>query len=83
VLRAVAPEPQAFFEDAACRDVDVEVFFSQDESLQQEALELCAACPVRRECLEHALHHGEQYGIWGGAREGERRRLSRERRRAA
>jgi WhiB family transcriptional regulator, redox-sensing transcriptional regulator len=83
VLRAVAPEPQAFFDDAACQDVDVEVFFSQDESLQQEALELCSACPVRRECLEHALYQGEQYGIWGGTREGERRRISRERRRAA
>ena len=83
MLRAVVPEPNAFFESAACREVDVEVFFSQDEALQQEALELCASCPVRRECLEHAIYHGEQYGIWGGTRESERRRMSRERRRAA
>jgi WhiB family transcriptional regulator, redox-sensing transcriptional regulator len=83
VLRAVAPEPTPFVEDAACREADAELFFSQDETLQQEALSLCAACPVRQECLEHALVNGEQYGIWGGTREGERRRLARERRRAA
>jgi WhiB family transcriptional regulator, redox-sensing transcriptional regulator len=83
VLRAVAPEPPSFVEAAACRTADAEVFFSQDETLQQEALQLCAACPVRRDCLEHALTNGEQYGIWGGTREGERRRLARERRRAA
>lgn len=83
MLRAVAPEPEEFFADAACRDADVEVFFSQDEQLQKEALEICAACPVRVECLEHALREGEQYGIWGGTRERERRRMTRQAHRAA
>ena len=83
VLTAVVPDPAGWQADAACRDADAEVFFSLDEQRQQEALALCADCPVRRECLEHALANGEQYGIWGGLREGERRRLMRDRRRAA
>lgn len=83
MLSAVLPEPSSWQADAACRDADAETFFSLDEARQQEALEMCAACPVRQECLEHALAQGEQYGIWGGTREGERRRIMRERRRAA
>lgn len=77
------PEPTSWQADAACAEVDADLFFSQDEELQQEALAVCASCPVRRECLEHALAHGEHYGIWGGTREGERRRLMRQQQRAA
>jgi WhiB family transcriptional regulator, redox-sensing transcriptional regulator len=83
VLTAVVPDPAGWQADAACHDADAELFFSLDEARQQEALAMCAECPVRRECLEHALANGEQYGIWGGLREGERRRLMRERTRAA
>lgn len=77
MLSEVLSEPTSWQADAACQDADAELFFSQDEPLQQEALKVCASCPVRRECLEHALARGEQFGIWGGTREGERRRLMR------
>ena len=70
-------------EDAACRDADPEVFFSNDEADREQALSYCAACPVRTECLEHALATREAYGIWGGTDETERKRLLRRRRRAA
>ena len=36
---------------------------------------VCAGCPVRRECLDHALTSGEPYGVWGGLSEGERETL--------
>jgi molecular chaperone GrpE len=39
------------------------------------ALALCAACPVRAECLEFALRHRRgvgRHGIWGGLVEAER-----------
>jgi hypothetical protein len=52
--------------DAACREVDVEAFFAVDEASQQEALAICETCPVRVECLEHAIAAREQYGVWGG-----------------
>jgi WhiB family transcriptional regulator, redox-sensing transcriptional regulator len=69
--------------DAACREVDVEAFFAVDEVSQQEALAICETCPVRLECLEHAIAAREQYGVWGGMREQERKRLVRARRRDA
>jgi WhiB family transcriptional regulator, redox-sensing transcriptional regulator len=69
--------------DAACREVDVEAFFAVDEASQQEALAICETCPVRLECLEHAIAAREQYGVWGGMREQERKRLVRARRRDA
>ena len=34
--------------------------------LAQTAVELCAGCPVRQECLDYALAVDEQFGIWGG-----------------
>jgi WhiB family transcriptional regulator, redox-sensing transcriptional regulator len=70
-------------EAAACRDADVDLFFALDEASQQAAVAICDTCPVRVECLEHALATGEQYGVWGGVREQERKRISRSRRRRA
>lgn len=67
-------------QDAACRDADPDLFFTNDEEHHQAALALCAACPVRQQCLEHALATREPYGIWGGADEHERKRLMRRRR---
>jgi WhiB family transcriptional regulator, redox-sensing transcriptional regulator len=69
--------------DAACRDADPEQFFSNDDRDREAALAMCAACPVRTECLEHALATRESYGIWGGTDEHDRKRLLRRRRRAA
>ena len=39
---------------------------------------ICRECPVRAECLEYALAHGEQ-GIWGGMSEDERADILRHR----
>lgn len=36
---------------------------------------ICAACPVRPQCLQYALDHDERYGIWGGMSERERHKL--------
>ncbi|WP_121711829.1 WhiB family transcriptional regulator [Streptomyces sp. E5N91] len=46
---------------------------------QNEAKAVCAACPVRLECLAYALDHREQYGVWGAMTERERRALLRRR----
>ncbi len=65
---------------AACRDVDPELFFPVGTSgpalLQvEQAKAVCARCPydVRAECLSQALRTGEQFGVWGGLSESERR----------
>jgi WhiB family transcriptional regulator, redox-sensing transcriptional regulator len=67
---------------AACRVLDPELFFpigTTEPALLQtrEATTICAACPVRRQCLAWALDSNQQTGIWGGLTEGERRSLQR------
>lgn len=64
----------------ACRQTDSATFFApagehrQDRRTREnEAKRLCAGCPVRRRCLEHALAVAEPYGVWGGLTETERR----------
>ena len=42
-----------------------------------EARKICARCPVLRACLASAMATGQEYGIWGGLTEDERRRLRR------
>jgi WhiB family transcriptional regulator, redox-sensing transcriptional regulator len=75
--------PDTWQDHAACGDADADLFFSLDEDDQREALAYCDGCPVRSACLEQAVRDREQYGIWGGMREPDRRRLTRERRQAA
>jgi WhiB family redox-sensing transcriptional regulator len=38
---------------------------------------VCSACPVRSECLTDALHHRDQFGVWGGTTPLARRALER------
>lgn len=75
------PLPDGWQEEAACRDADIELFFSLDDDDQRAAQELCRSCPVQQECLRFALENREMYGIWGGMQESDRRSVIRERRR--
>jgi WhiB family redox-sensing transcriptional regulator len=68
---------------AACRGMDPELFFPDRGESTEPAKAVCAACPVRAECLDYALTNGERFGVWGGASERERRALRRDRARAA
>ncbi len=43
-----------------------ELFFATHGRPLELAKELCAACPVREECLSAALERGEPHGVWGG-----------------
>ncbi len=66
---------------AACRGHSAAIFFApshferKSAKLEREARAkaVCAACPVRREFLAHALRFHEAHGIWGGLNEDERR----------
>jgi WhiB family transcriptional regulator, redox-sensing transcriptional regulator len=71
-----------WFDDAACRDVGTDVFFPTSEAHATEAKAICAVCPVREECLEHALETRPD-GVWGGLTATERHRLIRRRQKAA
>jgi len=62
-----------------CRKHDPEIFFLESHLRGPEkqkkilkAKQICAPCPVRNQCLEHALSTPEYYGVWGGFSEEER-----------
>ena len=65
---------------AACRNLDPELFFPLGTNAQQieQAKQVCGACAVRAECLEFALVTNQDHGVWGGASEDERRKLRRQ-----
>lgn len=71
----------------ACLDVDEHLFYNDEDERkgvrrrkEQVAKEVCYRCPVLRQCREYSLDAGEDYGVWGGLDENERRRILRERR---
>lgn len=65
----------------ACVGVDPALFFPDIGDTGRHAKAVCAGCVVRVECLNHALEHREDEGIWGGLSRIERRALPRPRRR--
>lgn len=63
---------------ARCRTADAEELFVTG-ARQREAREFCRTCPVRTECLAHALDQRIEFGVWGGMTERQRRALLRAR----
>jgi WhiB family redox-sensing transcriptional regulator len=71
--------------DAACKNTPTELFIAVDDSDEPyypsaEVLVYCNSCPVKPECLQHAMDAGE-VGVWGGTTDYQRRQLDRERER--
>ena len=65
----------SWMERAACASHgDPDLWFAErgEQERQQQALRICAACPVRVTCLAYVLSMPPQAGIWGGATEEQR-----------
>jgi WhiB family redox-sensing transcriptional regulator len=67
---------------AACADVDPDLFFPvgvTGPAVGQiaAAKAVCATCAVQATCLEFAITTNQEYGVWGGTSEEERRVLRR------
>ena len=56
------------------------LFFPSDGVGVVVARRICADCPVKDLCLEYALSHRIDHGVWGGCSERERRRILKRRR---
>lgn len=76
-----------WYDHAACRDEDPNLFFPYSEdsylySVAEKALAICndGPCPVRELCLEHAINFAT-HGIWGGKTANQVKELRKERRR--
>jgi WhiB family redox-sensing transcriptional regulator len=77
------PTDTDFFEDAACNDVETDVFFPVSDTFAGEAKAICATCPVAEQCLEYAISTHQSDGVWGGMTSIERHRLVRRRQKIA
>jgi WhiB family redox-sensing transcriptional regulator len=66
-----------------CARESPSTFFPSDGVGVEVARRICATCPVKDQCLEHALVNRIDHGVWGGCSERERRRILKRRRLAA
>lgn len=67
--------PKQIIKDGMCVDVtNPDIFFSDEIAEQEQAISLCAICPVLEACLTYALRN-EMFGIWGGTTPTERQAL--------
>lgn len=70
--------PTSAFDNPEMIRLRTEVFYPDPKDLDydtkvSEAKAVCRDCPARTECLDAGLH--EQYGIWGGTSEEDRKAL--------
>jgi len=69
-----------WLDDAACGDLSFEqlnIFFVEaGRTIASSTVTLCAKCPVRADCLDHAYRHDIFSGYFGGVSPGRRRILS-------
>lgn len=81
--------PEAWMDQAECRGMEPELFFPHASNnqystgshiLDELAKQVCHTCPVMFQCLEYALVHRIEDGIWGGTGRNERRRIAKGRR---
>jgi WhiB family redox-sensing transcriptional regulator len=74
----MTPLARSWRDRARCRQVvtaDYDPFFSDDPEDQDDALAVCAVCPVRIACLTYAIRTAQPHGIWGGRPQAELQRL--------
>ena len=60
--------------EAACRDMDTNVFFPGQGGDTWTPKAVCKGCPVKPDCFQFSLDNKEQFGIWGGQADRDRRR---------
>lgn len=66
--------------EGECRHHPPETFFPSDGVGVIAAQKICGGCHVAATCLEYALVHRIDHGVWGGASERQRRRMLKKRR---
>jgi WhiB family transcriptional regulator, redox-sensing transcriptional regulator len=63
-----------------CRFEPPATFFPSDGVGVEVAKRICEECPAKAPCLEYALTHRIDHGVWGGTSERQRRRILKKRR---
>ena len=78
----VTPPLEDWHGRGLCTGEAPDIFFPARGDPGTQARKICAACPVRRDCLEYAME-ADEFGVWGGLDQQERRNLKRKKRRRA
>tara|TARA_R110000744_G_scaffold42497_1_gene95907 strand:- start:543 stop:773 length:231 start_codon:yes stop_codon:yes gene_type:complete len=60
---------------AACVGMPFSMFYPETNVGYVEAQAVCDGCLIREACLEWAIVHREEFGIWGGVTERRRRKM--------
>lgn len=81
-LLGLPPQPE-WMAEGHCQGADPDAWYPERDDPNAplhaaRARRICESCPVREDCLSHALEHNERDGIWGGTTPGERRRIRRQ-----
>lgn len=69
LVGALACTSSPEWDAAACRHTTPEVrrlFFSTEIADLNQAISVCAKCPLAAQCLQGALQRQEPWGVWGG-----------------
>lgn len=70
VMKFVEPNSDNWREQAACKGMDVRLFFPESGgngiNTAKQAKKVCATCPVTGPCLEYGLRTSDREGIYGG-----------------
>lgn len=61
--------------EGTCTTTDPEMFFSQQAPEIRAAVKICSECPVRVLCANYAINTNQEYGVWGGLTEVDRKQL--------
>ena len=69
------PKPPKWQRQGACLGAHPDLFFPERGQSTKPAKEICKSCKVKEECLKFALDGSEQFGVWGGMSERQRKRL--------
>jgi WhiB family redox-sensing transcriptional regulator len=82
-LRSSTWNSEEWRELGSCRQLDTGLFFPIGQTGEAEvkiarAKKVCVGCPVRQACLEFAITTNQEYGVWGGHSEEERRVIRRQ-----
>lgn len=74
--------------EAACRGMGPDLFYPKTTTTgrgstlearwsRAQALSVCSTCTVTEQCLNDALDHGDDWGIWGATTPEDRKALQR------
>lgn len=64
-----------WMQQGSCTISDPDLFFSNNQDDIRRAVAICGDCPVRILCANYAISNNEEYGVWGGLTETERKQV--------